>query len=89
MNNFFTDLQDANDLYRSTNWYGSSGLSFRSEDIEEINLYVEALKAVNGAGNIQVGQPNEYGITMVWCNPETNIATAIIRAIREQFVSNR
>ena len=89
MNKFLTDLQDANDLYRSTNWYGSSGLSFRSEDIEEINLYVEALRAVTGAGDIQVGQPNEYGITMVWCEPQTNVASAIVRAITDNFVTNR
>lgn len=89
MNKFLSDLQDANNLYRCTNGYGSSGLSFNSNDIEEINLYVEALKAVKGSGDISIGDPNEYGITMVWCNPETNIATAIIRAIVGQFVSNR
>ena len=86
MNKFRTDLQDANDLHKCTNHFGSFGRSFKANDLDNINLFVEALKAVKGVEDIEISNPNEYDVVMIWATPTTNISYAICRAICDNFV---
>ena len=85
MNRFAKDLQSANDLYRVANWYGCSGLSFHSYDLENINLFAQALQCVKGVEDVEIGEPNQYGITSVSWTPKTNLAYAICNGIVEMF----
>lgn len=88
MNTFENSVNDARDLFRVSGWFGSSCLSFRFEDREQINLFVEALQAVSGLENITISDPNLYGFVSVWCDPKTAVSYAIYRAICEAFTNN-
>lgn len=85
MNRFTKDVYSANDLHRIANWYGCSGLSFHSYDLENINLFAEALKRVQGVEDVEISEPNQYGITCVNWTPKTNLAYAICNSIVEMF----
>ena len=85
MNKFFENVCSANDLHRVANWYGCSGLSFHSHDIENINLFAAALQGVKDIEDVEISEPNQYGITFVHWTPKTNIAYAIADAIVEMF----
>jgi hypothetical protein len=85
MNRFTKDVYGANHLYRVANWYGCLGLSFHSHDIENIELFAQALQGVKGVEDIEICEPNEYGITFVHWTPKTNIAYAISNSIVEMF----
>ena len=85
MNKFAKELQSANDLFRVANWYGCSGLSFHSSDLENIYLFQQAISAVNGVEDIEITTSNEYGITSVHWTPKTNMAYVICNGIVDMF----
>ena len=85
MNRFFKDVCSANELHRIANWYGSMGLSFHSNDLENIELFASALKGVKDIEDVEISKPNQYQITHVNWTPKTNIAYAIGNSIVEFF----
>lgn len=85
MPKFTNALQDANKLFKCSNWFGSCGRTFRADDLENINLFIEALKAVDGVEVDEPGPANKYGFITVWYTPKTNIAYAICATLLDGF----
>ena len=55
--------------------------TFKSNDYENIALFVKCLHGIKGVENIEESKPNNYGITSVWYTPTTITAHMLCRAL--------
>lgn len=85
MNKFCRNCDEALKLHAVTNWYGQSGLSFRADNQEGIVTFAAALRSVEGIEDVEVCEPNDYGIVTVSYTPTSAIAYAIGIAISSSF----